>query len=325
MEGQGQLEGDTTDAKGFLGNIWKRFSNKPEQHNKEELKIEEVTEEVQNAYRRQPEFSRKEMLSDVYKMDFPRRGKAILVNNKIFSEKLQSSGFGERTGTDIDATKIGSRLQLLGFEVVQYHNITGDEMLQVFKDAASEDHSNADCFVGVLLSHGEKDNVYGTDRAVGFKDIFSLFSGNKCESLAGKPKIFFIQACRGKMLDKGANLNVTDAKRDFDEAFPEIPQSVIKIPTEADFVISYSTVPGYFSWRNLEQGSWYAQALVRALDEGGTTMEILKLLTKVNYLVAYSDKFTSNTLSKLPEMHGMKQVPSFTSMLTKDLYFTPKK
>jgi len=36
---------------------------------------------------------------------------------------------------------------------------------------------------------------------------------------------------------------------------------VNKIPIEADFLVSYSTVSGYCSWRNLIKGSWFIQSL----------------------------------------------------------------
>lgn len=30
----------------------------------------------------------------------------------------------------------------------------------------------------------------------------------------------------------------------------------ISLPIESDFVYAYSTVPGYYSWRNSRNGSW---------------------------------------------------------------------
>ena len=38
-------------------------------------------------------------------------------------------------------------------------------------------------------------------------------------------------------------------------------QYVNKIPMEADFLIAYSTIAGYFSWRNSVKGSWFIQSL----------------------------------------------------------------
>lgn len=261
------------------------------------------------------------MLSDIYKMNYTNRGRAVVINNKNFSPEMQNKGYGVRTGTDVDATKICSSLKMLGFDVNRFHDATCKTIKRAFAEAASEDHSDADCFVGVILSHGEKDTIFGIDGSLDTNEIFQYFKGNNCKSLAGKPKIFFIQACRGRQFDAGVSMNVTDAKRHYDiEAEEEI-----RIPNEADFLVSYSTVPGYYSWRNSVNGSWYVQALVAILDQFGTTMELQKLLTRVHKLVSYSEKYMSNTLPKDPRMHGMKQIPSFTSMLTKDLYFLPKK
>lgn len=59
---------------------------------------------------------------------------------------------------------------------------------------ALQNHGDADCFVCVLMSHGDRDGIYGTDnKPLRIKDITSLFKGDKCESLVGKPKLFFIQ------------------------------------------------------------------------------------------------------------------------------------
>ena len=77
---------------------------------------------------------------------------------------------------------------------------------------------------------------------------------------------------------------------------------------------------GYFSWRNSSKGSWFVQALHKMLNEYAFKMDFLRLLTRVNYEVAY--EFESN--ASAPHMNKKKQIPSIVSMLTKDLYFTEK-
>lgn len=37
---------------------------------------------------------------------------------------------------------------------------------------------------------------------------------------------------------------------------PDCYGNDISLPTEADFLYAYSTVPGYYSWRNSVTGSW---------------------------------------------------------------------
>ena len=58
---------------------------------------------------------------------------------------------------------------------------------------SQEDHSDSSCFACILLSHGEEGMIYGTDGAMPIKTMTSMFRGDMCKSLVGKPKLFFIQ------------------------------------------------------------------------------------------------------------------------------------
>ena len=79
---------------------------------------------------------------------------------------------------------------------------------------------------------------------------------------------------------------------------------------------------GYLSWNNTEKGSWFIQSLHQMMNKygGGGEMEFVRLLTRVNRQVAY--EYESQTSE--PHTTRMKQMPSIVSMLTKDLYLTPK-
>lgn len=115
-------------------------------------------------------------------------GKCIIINNKNF---LQETGLNVHDGTDRDAEDLLRCFTSLGFDVFTYNKQTGEKM-EILKNV-SEDHSNRSCFACILLSHGEEGMIYGTDRAMPIKDITSLFRGDMCKSLVGKPKLFFIQ------------------------------------------------------------------------------------------------------------------------------------
>ena len=77
---------------------------------------------------------------------------------------------------------------------------------------------------------------------------------------------------------------------------------------------------GYFSWRNSTKGSWFVQALTRVMEEYGDSREIMWLLTRTNHITAF--EFQSNASKEF--MNKKKQVSQIVSMLTKELYFTPK-
>jgi hypothetical protein len=84
------------------------------------------------------------------------------------------------------------------------------------------------------------------------------------------------------------------------------------IPEGADILLSYSTMDGYVSLRNIEFGSWYVQALVETFSEHAWEEDILSLLTLVNYKVA-----------RACSQAGWRQVPAPQSTLRKKLYLLP--
>lgn len=65
---------------------------------------------------------------------------------------------------------------------------------------AARDHSDADCFLCVFLSHGDDGIIFGSDgdydkedTQIPLQELFDLFRGDRCPSLVGKPKIFIVQ------------------------------------------------------------------------------------------------------------------------------------
>lgn len=68
--------------------------------------------------------------------------------------------------------------------VINYYSSTASKL----------DHSDSDCLAVVLLTHGlVGDYVHAHDHPYPLQDIWRPFTADKCPSLAGKPKLFFIQ------------------------------------------------------------------------------------------------------------------------------------
>jgi len=219
---------------------------------------------------------------------------------------------GARTGTDVDAANLNKLFRDLGFDVIMKQNQTVEQMHRLMVDESKKDHKDCDCVGVAVLSHGDQGVLYGIDHTIEIDKLIEPFK--LCPSLAGKPKLFFFQACRGTELDHGQELDDAEAEQPRDK--------IARIPIEADFLYAYSTTPGYFSWRNSNKGSWFVQALYQQLSNpANRDLDLGRILTRVNYTVAY--EFESNAAQA--HMNKKKQVPSVVSMLTKDLYFTPKK
>jgi hypothetical protein len=59
--------------------------------------------------------------------------------------------------------------------------------------AAAEDHSAADCLLVAVMSHGETGYLHTRDTMYRTQELWKRFTGDKCPTLVGKPKLFFIQ------------------------------------------------------------------------------------------------------------------------------------
>lgn len=253
--------------------------------------------------------------AEEYKMGNKRRGLALIFNQERFFWRL---GLNDRNGTNADRYNLEKRLKDLNFEVRCYDNYKQEAVLDEIAKAAEADHSDADCFFLAFLSHGEDNHVYCYDGKISIQEITSMFKGDKCQDLVGKPKIFVIQACRGEKHDDP--VTPADAVDSKVEVFVDA-SAIHTLPAGADFIMCYSVAEGYYSHRETISGSWYIQDLCELLQKHGDTLEFTELLTLVNRKVSMRSVLRARDLQSI----GKKQVPCFASMLTKKLYFRPKK
>jgi len=251
--------------------------------------------------------------SENYNMNHLKRGKALIFNHENFNPNLELKS---RSGSARDRDNLYMRLRDLDFEVSFFNDLTYSELTREIMKLANEDHSNRDCIIIALMSHGDDGILYAKDQQYKPERLWSYFTSDQCPTLAGKPKLFFIQACQGDRLDAGTTMlpRMTETDGPSDVSY--------KIPTHADFMIAYSTIPGFYSWRNTTNGSWFIQALCYVLSERGRDEDLLSIMTTVSRIVAIG--FESNTPQDAT-MHQRKQIPCVTSLLTRKVFFKNNK
>lgn len=243
-----------------------------------------------------------------YNMCHKYRGICLIFDNEKFSPTGITRNLSDRVGSLVDSTKLNQTFTNLGFEVVIRRDFTTAAIRETLAQLSMFDHSESDCFVCIVMSHGEHGHLYSFDGRYAIDHLFSNFL--KCPTLVGKPKLFFVQACQGERLDHGIPVYTADST---DSA------TYFKIPTYADFLIAYSTLPGFYSFRNTEKGSWFIKSLCEVLDEFHLEYDLVAMLTLVNQKVA---SYQSTAIRQ--EHSGMKQMPCITSMLTRRVFLRPK-
>ncbi|KAK9512514.1 hypothetical protein O3M35_000917 [Rhynocoris fuscipes] len=239
-----------------------------------------------------------------YNMNHENRGMAVILNHR----KFRNENLRERIGTDVDRDKLADCLKRLGFEVIIKENLTYKDLKEQIIQIAEMDHSKNDCLLIVILSHGrDYGDIEAYDRKYNINDITGELTSNACPSLAGKPKIFFIQACRGYKFEDGTEM--VDGSQ---------CSNVYKVPLAADFLIMYSTVQGNVSFINKLNGSWFIQEVVAELNKNAYKEDLVTLLTFANRRIALDHE------SNCENLKGKKQVACITSMLTRLIQFLPK-
>ena len=190
-----------------------------------------------------------------------------------------------------------------------------DGLLSKLGDISQRDHNNFDSFICCILTHGaDNDALYGSDGVeVNIRKVMSLFYGNKARSLFGKPKIFFIQACRGDLEDTGSEFKGLEKKNTLMEDSQQVHTGYhfdsVDLPDTADFLIAFPTSSGYVSWRSHNEGTWYIKALCEQLEQCHDHYDLMTILTMVNGQVA---------MKKTTE--GYKQMPAPVTHLRKLMY-----
>ncbi|XP_066920052.1 caspase-3-like isoform X2 [Clytia hemisphaerica] len=244
-----------------------------------------------------------------YKMDCFPRGKLTLINVKHFT---RASGMGDypREGTNRDAEGLTDLFLDLGFVVDRFDNPSKKEILAIVKAAANEDYSKQACCACAILSHGEEGIIYGNDDFVKIRDITKMF---RTRGLAGKPKFFLFQACQGSEY-----MNPYDAVDGKPGQRLSEEEMALTLPSEADFLYAYSTVPGYYSWRNSRRGSWFMEALVQVFRENAHRMDVMRMLIRVNDIISYRKSRTDEI-----KTDNKRQIASLITQMRKDFFLFP--
>ncbi|KAL1518296.1 hypothetical protein ABEB36_001938 [Hypothenemus hampei] len=242
---------------------------------------------------------------ECYDMNHKNRGIALIFNHQYFDNPL----FGERRGTERDGNALEGVFKALGFHVEIYDDYTRNKIFEVLRIVSKMDHTDNDCLIVAILTHGKTmGRLFASDTDYTTAELFDSLSNLRCPTMAGKPKLFFLQACRGAKLDSGMAVR-TDFQHRTDTTYT--------IPDMADILIMYSTLEGFASWRDTSEGSWFIQSLVKKLQEYHETRDLLSILTTVNRQVAF--EFESKSSDE--KNNAKKEMCSIVSMLTRQLFF----
>jgi caspase 3 len=215
---------------------------------------------------------------NVYNVDYSKPGLVLIINNQNFVCTE------ERKGSDKDVDRILDTFENLNFKTRSFMNQTKQQMKELVENYSKRDYSNDSCFICFIISHGDNGQILCSDEMLIDlkKEIIKPFQIN--QTLVNKPKLFFIQACRGNGVMP--NIESLDISYDLIEEDSNIETDACKIPIGADFLYSYATVEGYKAFRDRNRGSWYIQILCDLISNKAASEELSRILLEVNDRIA---------------------------------------
>ncbi|KAM9338172.1 caspase-7 [Symphorus nematophorus] len=225
--------------------------------------------------------------------------RAVLVSVAQFDHGV---GLGRRPGAHKDTKKLHRTLSKLGFKVDIHSDLSSEEIYQLFLRESRRPVK--DCFLAVLSSHGEEGCVFGADgKPVLLSRIFRCFDNEQMEK---KAKLFLIQACRGRALDDGVEVDSADETSDC--SFSQ----QLSVPVDA--AVMFATAPGYGAFMH-PLGSVFLQTFCTLLEEDGhRNLELTRLMTRLSHRVAYTFQAKGRVLG------GKKEMPCLLTRLTREVF-----
>ena len=218
------------------------------------------------------------------------RGITLIINNMSFAPHPEHRRQLPRRRSEVDASRVETLFHALDFSVRAKQDLSKEQLFMELDDVVRQDHSAYDCFVLWLMSHGRGGEVFCSDGSTvpiqTFNDMFS-----ECKTLSGKPKLFFIEACRGDEEDVVVKVSADSNISPLNQANGSYELTTVDsvVPKHSDFLYAFSTVDEYVSYRHENEGSPYVRCFVKAFREHVAHDHILDILTVVNHEVSKID------------------------------------
>uniref|UniRef100_A0A7N9B0J9 Caspase-2 n=1 Tax=Mastacembelus armatus TaxID=205130 RepID=A0A7N9B0J9_9TELE len=269
------------------------------------------------------------------------RGFALVISNVTF-DACAAPDLDHRKGGEVDDEVLRKVFTELDYLVTVHRNLPAQGMKTCIENFCRlPEHRTVDSCVVCLLSHGVEGAVYGTDGQLLQLDwIFEAFDNVHCPLLQNKPKMFFIQACRGDEMDCGVeqvdgpartcspSCEQRDAGREGQGSGDsrqrgDVGRPRIKLPQRSDMICGFASLKGQrictAAMRNTKRGSWFIQELNTALRLHARDTHLADILVQVNGRIKEREGYAPGTAH-----HRCKEMSEFTSSLCKDLYLFPK-
>lgn len=150
----------------------------------------------------------------------------------VFNNKFAGQGKKwERLGAEHDSTNLKATFTKMGYDIRLHESLGYQDTMAMFTSICrSRQLYNVDSLIIFFLTHGKDPYLFYTNdqKEVNLFYIRGLFTDSQCPAMKGKPKIFFMNYCRGDKMEKKELDNVTQ----------ESPNDMVTIHAAAEGIMA---------------------------------------------------------------------------------------
>ncbi|KAK3895265.1 hypothetical protein Pcinc_001015 [Petrolisthes cinctipes] len=152
----------------------------------------------------------------------------------VFNYKFAGQGFKwERKGAEHDSTNLNRIFTTMGYEVKVHESLSNNDTRKMMNSIQNDKRlKDVDALIFFFLSRGNDSYTFYTNDQIAMKlfDIRYMFTDSKCPAMSSKPKIFFMNYCRGEEME----LMEVDSTRD-------IPNDMVTVHAAAEGIMADTT------------------------------------------------------------------------------------
>ncbi|KAJ8675741.1 hypothetical protein QAD02_011527 [Eretmocerus hayati] len=245
-------------------------------------------------------------------MDHQNRGICHIFSHSTFDAKL---GLPERTCARMERNTVSKTYRKLGFQTQNHMDYTRKKIMKTVRMMIRRNYTKDDCICICVMTHGGRNGkLYAKDGSYNIDIFEKAFDAMK--TLKNKPKLLFVQACRGGNGDREEDTpRFCYSSSSSDET--DWVTNMKSAPTKADILIAHSTCEGYVSFQQ-----WFFPTLCKNLNKFREVCDLDEILTKTIDIVSTYVSHCTNIESK--KFDKCKQVPVVVKTLRKKIYFRKK-
>lgn len=220
----------------------------------------------------------KESVNGVIKGKPGARGLAVIVTNDYNS----NADLKSLAGTHKDGEAMESALIALNFAVYWEKNVAEDKMKQIIGDVQSLKKKLVGSYLQYIFfifsGHGSEGDCLVMEDGSFLRvneELISPLLAKSAKEIGTLPKVFLIDACRGKNPTKTVYVEMPK------NASSASKSSKIRFPEEGGYLLGYATIPMHMSYET-NSGGWWLSKVAKLLKDKMYLNSIETLFTEVS-------------------------------------------